>query len=94
VLGETQGNASLSVDMLGGWGNDGPFAFSMWIQQKTDPGDYFQYVLSTRSNATGYLINNTIDVFQPDQVHLSRNFFVDQEYDTVMASHASKSTIT
>ena len=63
-----QGDASLSVDIEGGWGSNGPFAWSVWVQQTSNTGDLHQYVVSTRSNATGYLINNTIDVYQPDEV--------------------------
>lgn len=56
------------MDLAGGWGSNGPFAFSIWIQQTNNPGELFQYVVSTRSNATGYLINTTTDVYQPNQV--------------------------
>ena len=63
-----QGNASISVDLDNVWGTAGPFAFSIWMQQDSDPGELFQYLVSARSNDTGYAISQLSDVYQPNEV--------------------------
>lgn len=65
-----QGNSSLAVDLDEIWGTEGPFAFSIWMQQESDPGDLFQYLVSTRSNASGESIDQLSDVYQPNEVSL------------------------
>lgn len=63
-----QGNSSIAVDLEPIWGSTGAFAFSLWIQQRPDPGTLFQYLVSARSNATGFEIEQLTDVYQPNEV--------------------------
>ncbi len=65
-----QGNSSLAVDLDEIWGTAGPFAFSIWMQQESDPGDLFQYLVSTRSNDSGFAISQLSDVYQPNEVQM------------------------
>ena len=50
------------------WGASGAFAFNLWIQQRENDGDVFQYMMSTRSNADGTIIATTDDIYEPNEV--------------------------
>lgn len=59
--------SSLAVEGVK-WGSTGPFAFNVWINQATNPGDKFQYIISTRARALGNVTDDNI--FYPNQVNL------------------------
>ncbi len=48
------------------WGTQGPFAFNVWVEQATNKGSMFQYVISTRSRDLGNVTDD--DIFYPNQV--------------------------
>jgi hypothetical protein len=58
-------DSSLTVSHLP-WGEKGSFAINLWMQQKQNRGDKFQYVFSTRAKNHPPIDEKTI--FYPDQV--------------------------
>ena len=49
------------------WGQNGSWAFNVWVQQAADAGELFQYLVSARDSSNG-AISNTSDVYQANDV--------------------------
>ena len=54
------------------WGQNGSWAFNVWVQQAADAGELFQYLVSARDSSNG-AISNTSDVYQANDVRKRPN---------------------